>query len=169
MCYTWICDYFLLELTLHTKMCNVRTYVTHFPNICYIRKYNMSKRTLHTKYDVWLLNLYYIRKCFFFLFVCVGVLFLFLGRLRPSKRLTSIKDVLGSNWQLPLGFNNRSCNISVMFSHLPKDRTLEMEDKWKMQSTAGPCPTICKSSRTPRHWKLPSTIAQPNHPVYENI
>ena len=32
-------------------------------------------------------------------------------------------------------------------------------------STAGPCPIICKSSRTPRHWKLPSTIAQPNHPV----
>ena len=31
-------------------------------------------------------------------------------------------------------------------------------------STAGPCPTICKSSRTPRYWKLPSTIAQPNHP-----
>ena len=22
-------------------------------------------------------------------------------------------------------------------------------------STAGPCPTICKSSKTPRHWKLP--------------
>ena len=32
-------------------------------------------------------------------------------------------------------------------------------------STAGPCPTICQSSRTPRHWKLPSTIARPNHPL----
>ena len=31
-------------------------------------------------------------------------------------------------------------------------------------STAGPCPTICQSSRTPRHWKLPSTIDRPNHP-----
>ena len=31
-------------------------------------------------------------------------------------------------------------------------------------SIAGPCPTICQSSRTPRHWKLPSTIARPNHP-----
>ena len=31
-------------------------------------------------------------------------------------------------------------------------------------SAAGPCPTICKSSRMPWHWKLPSTIAQPNHP-----
>ena len=26
---------------------------------------------------------------------------------------------------------------------------------------AGPCPTICQSSRTLRHWKLPSTIARP--------
>ena len=29
---------------------------------------------------------------------------------------------------------------------------------------AGPYPTVCQSSRTPRHWKLPSTIARPNHP-----
>ena len=31
--------------------------------------------------------------------------------------------------------------------------------------TAGACPTICQSSRTPRHWKLPSTIARRNHPI----
>ena len=36
-------------------------------------------------------------------------------------------------------------------------------------STEGPCPTICKSSRTPRHWKLPSTISQPNHPVRRQV
>ena len=29
-------------------------------------------------------------------------------------------------------------------------------------STAVPCPTICQSSRTPRHWKLLSTIARPH-------
>ena len=59
-----------------------------------------------------------------------------------------------------------------MFSRLPKDRTLERKDRWKIQptrptpaaSTAVPCPTIRKSSRTPKHWKLPSTIAEPNHP-----
>ena len=32
-------------------------------------------------------------------------------------------------------------------------------------STADPCPALCKSSRTPRHWKLPNTITQPNHPA----
>ena len=53
-----------------------------------------------------------------------------------------------------------------MVSCLPKDRTLEMEDrKKKKKKIAGPCPTICKRSRMPQHWKLPSTIAQPNHPV----
>ena len=31
-------------------------------------------------------------------------------------------------------------------------------------STEGPCSTICQSSRSHRHWKLPSTIALPNHP-----
>ena len=57
---------------------------------------------------------------------------LFLGRLRPSKRLTVLSEhVLGSNLQLPLGFNSRNHNISVMFSRLPKDRTLEREDKMK--------------------------------------
>ena len=88
------------------------------------------------------------------------IVVLFLGRLRPSKRLTS---TLGSNWQLPLGFNSQDYNISVMFSRLSKDRTLEMEDGWKIKkkiqptrparaaNTAGPCTTICKSSRTPRH------------------
>ena len=72
-----------------------------------------------------------------------------------------------------------------MSSRLPRDEALEKEDridemkkktktktkkKKKKQptchalaaSTAGPCPTICQSSRTPRHWKLPSTIARPN-------
>ena len=59
----------LLELTLHTIMCNVQTSVTHeyemhslrmyvtyrnekCPNVCYPRKY-----------DVLCPNLYYIRKC----------------------------------------------------------------------------------------------------------
>ena len=67
-----------------------------------------------------------------------------------------------------------------MSSRLPTDEALEKEDRIdemkqnnkKKQpihpapaaSTAGPCPTICQSSRTPRHWKLPSTIALPNHP-----
>ena len=93
-----------------------------------------------------------------------------------------------------------------MSNHLPRDETLEKEDRIdemkkkqknnnnktnkknqktttttkKKQptrpapaaSTAGPCPTICQSSRTPRHWKLPSTIARPNHPfkivIFEN-
>ena len=37
-------------------------------------------------------------------------------------------------------------------------------------STAGPCPTLCQSSRTPpnhhhRHWKLPSTISRPNQMI----
>ena len=32
--------------------------------------------------------------------------------------------------------------------------------------TADPCPTICQNSRTPRHRKLPSTIARPNHPLH---
>ena len=36
-------------------------------------------------------------------------------------------------------------------------------------STAGPCPTIYQSSRTPLHWKLPSTIARPNHPPYRTV
>ena len=31
-------------------------------------------------------------------------------------------------------------------------------------STTGPCSTIIQISRTPRHWKLQSTIAQPNRP-----
>ena len=31
-------------------------------------------------------------------------------------------------------------------------------------STAGTCPTICRSSRTPRHWKLPSTIGLHKRP-----
>ena len=34
-----------------------------------------------------------------------------------------------SKTQLPLGFNSRNHNISVMFSCLPKDRTLEREDE----------------------------------------
>ena len=66
-----------------------------------------------------------------------------------------------------------------MSSHFPRDEALEKEDMIdkikkiiKKQptcpapaaSTAGPCPTICQSSRTPWHWKLPSTIARPNHP-----
>ena len=71
-----------------------------------------------------------------------------------------------------------------MSSRLPRDETVEKEDridemKKKQQqkkkkkqptcpapaaSTAGPCPTIFQSSRMPRHWKLPSTIARPNHP-----
>ena len=58
ICYTRIWDYFLSKLMLHTKMCNVRTYVTHewgvfFPNLRYIRKYNMSEPMLHTK--IWCL------------------------------------------------------------------------------------------------------------------
>ena len=52
------------------------------------------------------------------------IVVLFLGRLRASKRLTSTK-----RGQLPLEFNSRNYNISVMFSRLPKDRTLEMEDR----------------------------------------
>ena len=36
-------------------------------------------------------------------------------------------------------------------------------------STAGPCPTICQRSRMPRYWKLPSTIAQPNHPIVQKL
>ena len=68
-----------------------------------------------------------------------------------------------------------------MSNHLPTDEALEKEDriddmrkkkKKKKQpthpapaaSTAGPCPTICQSSKMPRHWKLPSTIARPNNP-----
>ena len=66
-----------------------------------------------------------------------------------------------------------------MFSRLPKDRTLErVDEKYKKiypthpapaASTAGSCPTICKSGRTLRHLKLPSTIAQPNHPVTRHL
>ena len=48
------------------------------------------------------------------------------------------EDVLGSNWQLPLGFNSRNYNISVMVSRLPKDRTLEMEDWWKIYKKYSP-------------------------------
>ena len=63
-----------------------------------------------------------------------------------------------------------------MSSRLPRDGALEKEDridemKKKKKthrpapaaSTVGPCPTICQNSRTSRHWKLPSTIARPNH------
>ena len=32
-------------------------------------------------------------------------------------------------------------------------------------STAGPCPIIGQNSRTPRRWKLSSTITRPNHPL----
>ena len=68
-----------------------------------------------------------------------------------------------------------------MSSHLPRDGALEKErydrpeeKKKKKQpthpapaaSTAGSCPTICKCSRMPRHWKPPSTIVPPNHPPY---
>ena len=31
-------------------------------------------------------------------------------------------------------------------------------------NTAGPCLSICQSSRTPCNWKLPSTMTRPNHP-----
>ena len=54
---------------------------------------------------------------------------LFLGRLIPSKWLTSIKR--GRPRQLPLGFDSQNHYISVKFSRLPKDRTLEREDRWK--------------------------------------
>ena len=77
-----------------------------------------------------------------------------------------------------------------MSSRLPRDKALEKESKkisndqelsWDKRdektkqnktkkkkqprpapaaSTAGPCPTICQSSRTPRHWKLLSTIVK---------
>ena len=36
-------------------------------------------------------------------------------------------------------------------------------------STTGPCPTICQSSRTPHHWKLPSTITRLNHPHQDHL
>ena len=79
------------------------------------------------------------------------IVVLFLGRLRPSKRLTSTKRGRPrqySNWQLPLGFNSGNYNISVMFSNLPKDRTLEMEDRWKKYIyIAHPSRTCCKHSR----------------------
>ena len=79
-----------------------------------------------------------------------------------------------------------------MSSRLPKDEALEKEDmidemtkknnkkKTKQKknnnqkqltrpapaaSTAGPYPTVFQSNRTPWHWKLPSTIARPNHPL----
>ena len=56
----------------------------------------------------------------------------FFGRLRPSQRLTNTKRGRPRQQltrQLPLEFNSRNYNISVMFSHLLKDRTLEMEDR----------------------------------------
>ena len=85
----------------------------------------------------------YILNCFKVMFVCLCwsftaqstmrscragqlIVVLFLGRLsrlRPSKQLTNTKDVLGSKWQVPLGFNSRNNNISVKFSRLPKDRS----------------------------------------------
>ena len=63
------------------------------------------------------------------------IVVLFLGGLGPSKPLTS---TLGSNWQLPLGFNSRNYNISVMFSRLSKDRTLETEERWKIKKKIQP-------------------------------
>ena len=53
ICYTQKWDYFLSKLTLHTKMCNVRTYVTHeYEEFCFrtyvkVRKYNMSEHKIH--------------------------------------------------------------------------------------------------------------------------
>ena len=63
-----------------------------------------------------------------------------------------------------------------MSSRLQRDEAIEKEDRIDeikkknnqpthpapSACTAGPCSTICQSSRTPRHWKLPSTIARPN-------
>ena len=57
----------------------------------------------------------------------------------------------------------RNYNISVMVSRLPKDRTLEMEDRKKTYNP--PVPHLlqaqqvlvllyAKVARTPRHWKL---------------
>ena len=84
--------------------------------------------------------------------------------------------------------NENKLKISVMSSRLPRDEALGKEDrineikkkktgkkKQKTKknqpirpapaaSTAGSCPIICQSSRMPRDWKLPSTIARPNHP-----
>ena len=59
----------------------------------------------------------------------------------------------------------------------PRNEVLEKEDrieelKKQQKNTAHPCrtcPTICQSSRTPLHWKLPSTIARPNHPLEAKI
>ena len=65
-----------------------------------------------------------------------------------------------------------------MSRRLQRDEALEKEDRIDEMkkiikkkpthpapaaSIAGPCPTICKCSRTPWHLKLPS-IAPPNHP-----
>ena len=44
--------YFVSALMLHTKICNVRTWDVFCPILCYIWKWNMSERILHTKYDV---------------------------------------------------------------------------------------------------------------------
>ena len=65
-----------------------------------------------------------------------------------------------------------------MSSRLPTDEALEKEDRIDEMtrkkkpirpapaaSTAGPCPSVFQSSRTSWHWKLPSTIARPNHPL----
>ena len=66
-----------------------------------------------------------------------------------------------------------------MSSRLQRDEALEKEDRidemktitttTKKQpthtapaaSTAGTCPTICQSSRTPQHWKLPAPSPDP--------
>ena len=63
-----------------------------------------------------------------------------------------------------------------MSSRLLRDEALEKEDrKDEMKnknikqstrpapaaSTAGPWPTICQSSKTPRHWKLPKPSPDP--------
>ena len=70
-----------------------------------------------------------------------------------------------------------------MSSRLPTDEALEKEDrmdemKKKKKKVAHPSRTCCKhnrslpyhmpSSRTPRHWKLHSTIARPNYPRFES-
>ena len=54
--YTRICDYFLSELMLHAKMCNVRTYVINEYARCSARIYVTHENMMY-------LNLYYIRKC----------------------------------------------------------------------------------------------------------
>ena len=51
----------------------------------------------------------------------------------PTFPVGLILFISTSNWQLPLGFNSRNHNISVMFSCLPKDTTLEREDRWKIK------------------------------------